>query len=110
MTFTFSRMTRSQQIQFIFSPPPHYGLRGDPSLWKWIQVRFENEKQWTADSFEKMIVDTFTLLTGEIPQKGKNFYIQQLNLGGMSGGMISSDYWIDVGFPLLIDRFRQTDK
>jgi hypothetical protein len=100
-------MLESNSTEFIFSPPPQYGLRGDPLLWKWIRVRFESNPTWSEESFQKMLLETFTLLTDQIPEKGKNYFIQQIDTGGMSGGMICSDFWIDIGFPLLMSRFRK---
>jgi hypothetical protein len=89
----------------IFKEPFQYGLRGDIYLWKELKTVFENTRINKLDEFEKILFSTFENVTLNKPTIGKNYGVRRYNFGGMSSGMISSDFWIEKGFPLLIERF-----
>jgi len=90
-----------------FDPEPiQWGLRGDPHLWR--DMKQKSAKTYipmTGNEFEKLLYKLFKELTGEVPQKGKNIYVKKYESIGMSKGMISSDFWLDKGFSLLIQRY-----
>lgn len=83
------------------------GLRGDPFLWKEMQEYFmQIEDAESIDDFNKLIHSTFTKLTGLDIIRGKQYFIRRFNLGGMSSGFISCDFWLDHAIPELLNRYR----
>ena len=58
-----------------------------------------------VEEFELTFRSAFRELTGKDLTLNTDIYIEDYNKGGMSGGMVCSDFWIEVGLPLLIDRF-----
>jgi hypothetical protein len=94
-----------------FDPEPiQWGLRGDPHLWRDMKQKTANTNiPTTGNGFEKLLHKLFKELTGEDPQKGKNIYVKKYETIGMSKGMISSDFWLDTGFSLLIQRYIESE-
>lgn len=94
----------------LFEEPFQYGLRGDPFLWKDLKVRYEYSDIKNLDDFKELLIAGFKENTGNDPIQGKNFGVSHFNFGGMSSGMVSSDFWIEKGFPLLEERFEKLNK
>jgi molybdenum cofactor cytidylyltransferase len=94
-----------------FDPEPtQWGLRGDPHLWRDMKLKTAKTNiPATGNEFEKLLHKLFKELTGENPQKGKNIYVKKYETVGMSKGMISSDFWLDKGFSLLIQRYIESE-
>ena len=90
-----------------FDPEPiQWGLRGDPHFWRDMKLKTARKNiPTTGNEFEKLLHKLFKELTGEAPQKGKNIYVKKYETIGMSKGVISSDFWLDTGFSLLIQRY-----
>lgn len=57
------------------------------------------------------ILHIFADLTGELPEPGKHYYVDQFakTQVGMSTGWISGDFWQATAIPLLMERLEQTD-
>jgi hypothetical protein len=89
-----------------FEPEPiQWGLRGDPPLWRDMkQKTVDTIAPSTICELDKLLNDLFKELTGENPQKGRNIYVKKYDQGGMSRGIVSSDFWLDRGFPLIMQR------
>ncbi len=98
-------------VSIYFDPEPNqWGLRGDPHLWRDMKQKAEsNNIPTTANKLEKLLHRLFKELVGEAPQKGKNFYVKKYETNGMSKGMISSDFWLDKGFSLIIQRYIESE-
>ena len=94
----------------LFEEPIQYGLRGDPYLWKDLKARFEYSSVSNIEQFEKLLLNGFIENTKEMPTKGKSFFVKHFSFGGMLSGSVHSDYWIEKGFPLLIERFKKLNK
>ena len=94
-------------VSIYFEPEPiQWGLRGDPELWSAMKQKTASTNiPITGNEFEKLLYKLFKELTGEAPQKDKNIYVKKYETHGMSKGMISSNFWLEIGFPLLIQRF-----
>ena len=94
-----------------FDPEPtQWGLRGDPHLWRDMKSKTATTNiPTTGNEFEKLLYKLFKKLTGEAPQKGKAIYLKKYETIGMSKGMISSDFWLDKGFSLLIQRYIESE-
>lgn len=109
-TFTNMILDDKSCSDIIFKEPSQYGLRGDIYLWKELKTVFENTKINNLDEFEKLLFSTFENVTLNKPTIGKNYGVRRYNFGGMSSGMICSDFWIEKGFPLLIERYNNEKK
>ena len=97
----------SNNISKCFDDEPiQWGLRGDPFLWNEMKrsVEFEHFPA-TSNDLRKILNKLFKELTGEYPQEGKDIFVKRYDSGGMSGGWVNSDFWINKGFPLIIQRF-----
>ncbi len=104
--FNLLSMSRIRLKDIFEKEPFQWGLRGDPFLWQEIKDSIESEtKLDTQEDFTNFLNKCFEKVTGYNIEKGKNFYVEKYNLGGMSSGMVSSDFWIEEGFPLLTQRF-----
>lgn len=100
-------MTNNFVSKYFENPPFQWGLRGDPYLWEEMKLKFNQENiPTTANDLDKLLRKKFKELTGELPEKGKTIYVDRYNVGsGMSSGTISSDFWLDTGFPLIFQRY-----
>ena len=94
-------------LSFLFqTPPPHWGLRGDPSLWTELQeISASLRMPESVNELEELLPVLFKELTGELPERGRNILVERFNTGGMSSGLVSGDFWLDIGFPLLVKRY-----
>lgn len=87
--------------------PFQYGLRGDIQLWDDLEESLNGEPMPdNEENLLHLIRNKTTELTGNSTLNRKNFYIEKYNLGGMSGGIISWEFWEKRGLPLLIGRYR----
>lgn len=87
-------------VALIFSRVPrHWGLRGDPYFWTYLEERFIKVSIPLDDPnlFEDIIRKEYFRLSRK--QIGEEAYIKQFAHGGMSSGSIS-DLWLDY-IPLL---------
>lgn len=93
--------------QIFEDQPFHWGLRGDYHLWNELKERYADSilKPYTQEEFGNFLTDSFQFLTGESVQRGKIIIVERYNHGGMAGGKVCSDFWLDTGFPLLLSRF-----
>ena len=94
----------------LFEEPAQYGLRGDPSLWKELKVRFTYSGINDQSDFKQFLINSFEDITGAKPVTGKNFKVKYYDFGGMSGGSVNSNFWLEKGFPLLEERFIKLQK
>jgi len=94
-----------------FDPEPiQWGLRGDPHLWRDMKLKTARTPiPMRGNEFEELLYKLFKELTGENPAKGKNIYVKKYEMVGMSKGMVSSDFWLDKGFSLLIQRYNESE-
>ncbi|MDN3654512.1 hypothetical protein QWZ08_02675 [Ferruginibacter paludis] len=94
-----------------FDPEPiQWGLRGDPHLWRDMKQKTESANiPTTANELEKLLHKLFKNLVGEPPQKGKFIHVEKYETIGMSRGMICSDFWLDKGFSLIIQRYIESE-
>jgi len=96
-------------IHQIFNPKPEqWGFRGDPYLWDDLEKYF-SERPFPADAveFKRQFSDAFRELTGAWLEDGRDIFVEKYNHGGMSRGMISHEFWIERGLPLLAGRFER---
>lgn len=101
----------SRFVSKYFDPEPiQWGLHGDPHLWREMKQKTASTNiPVTANEMEKLLHRLFKELVGEAPQKGKFIYVKKYETVGMSKGMICSDFWLDTGFSLLIQRYIESE-
>jgi hypothetical protein len=101
----------SNFVSKYFDPEPiQWGLRGDPHLWRDMKLKTATRNiPTTGNEFEKLLHKLFKELTGKAPKKGETIYVEKYETIGMSKGMISSDFWLDKGFSLLIQRYIESE-
>lgn len=97
-----------KNLEHIFERPDQWGLRGDKGLWAGLKKTFEKESPRSVEAFEQQLYVLFKEFTGDNIERGKWIYVKDYDKGGMSNGMVCSEFWLDKGFPLLIKRFKET--
>ncbi len=101
-------MTTHFLAELLIEKPLTWGLRGDPFFWEELKQRAETIKlPDTKIELEKLLRDLFKELTEQELEYGKDIHVERYKNIGMSSGWVCSDYWIDTGFPLIIQRFEQ---
>jgi molybdenum cofactor cytidylyltransferase len=97
--------------KFFYPEPIQWRLRGDQPLWRDMKVKtVRTNIPISSNDFEKLLYKLFKELTGELPQKGKNIYLKKYETIGLSNGVVCSDFWLDKGFSLLIQRYIESEK
>jgi hypothetical protein len=100
-------MTNPKTVASLFeNEPMRWGLRGDPHLWREMREHFE--KTTLPDSADELIafVETmFEALTNHPISERDFFFIERFSDGGMSRGMISSEFWRDKVLPMMRVRY-----
>ncbi|MFV1943431.1 hypothetical protein VPH49_21705 [Pseudomonas luteola] len=99
-------------ISDIFYPAPsHWGLRGD--LFLWLEMREFLCHVPIPDQPEvlaRIISSTFSALTGEVLDSSEPIFIKRFSRGGMSSGMVSSQFWLKEFIPLMQQRAKWLQK
>lgn len=85
--------------------PRQWGYRGDPYLWKEIKERLVGVACPATQAGLKVIVMVqFEELTGFQVSHQEDIYIKRLSHGGMSSGMVCTEFWRESAIPLLCSR------
>ena len=99
---------RTSPLEPLFFREPHqWGLRGDPYLWRDLRTALANKNANTSDDLHKMLIEGYKKLTKKALKPNEEIRIERYNSGGMSGGFVSSNFWIETGFPLLLERYKK---
>lgn len=108
---TDNTINPSNFVSKYFEPEPgQWGFRGDPHLWRDMRHKTENKSiPASVSEFKKMLFELFKNLTGRELQKSKDIYVEKYATTGMSKGMISSGFWLEYGFPVLIQRYLEDE-
>ncbi len=90
----------------LFIDRPHqYGLRGDIGLWEDLKNYLSLQKLPENESLlPNIISDAIINLTGDSVFEQKTFAVDKYNNGGMSGGVISNEFWTRKAIPLIMSR------
>lgn len=99
-------MNKPVSVADLFVKPAGWGLRGDPYLWEEMQAAAQQiPLPDTSEELEHILHNLFRELTGELPEADKIIRISRFPQIGMSGGMVSADFWLNQVFPAVIARF-----
>jgi hypothetical protein len=90
----------------LFIDRPHLdGLRGDIGLWEDLKNYLSLQKLPENESLlPNIISDAIINLTGDSVFEQKTFAVDKYNNGGMSGGVISNEFWTRKAIPLIMSR------
>ena len=93
---------------FFQNKPGQWGLRGDPYLWQEMAEQFaQTPIPQTAEQLEQLLTDAFETLTGQ-PLTTETFIpVARFPRGGMSGGMVSPQFWRETAVPVLLTRYKE---
>lgn len=106
--FVKSIKTTEVLVSSIFEEKPErWGYRGDPYLWEDMKNEFAAVPVTISlEDFEKELKAAFEKLTGTPLTRECHLYLSKYAHGGMSGGQISGEFWIDEALPLLVERLK----
>jgi hypothetical protein len=86
--------------------PWQWGLRGDPYLWEEMQNHFAQASlPHNPEQIEQLLARAFEALTGHPITSEKHIAVERFPRTGMSGGMVSPEFWRETAVPLLLSRF-----
>jgi hypothetical protein len=93
-------------ISDLFDPAPtQWGLRGDLFLWMEMrQALCHVEIPRQPDGLIEAVSAAFRALMGAGLERNSTFPIKRFARGGMSGGMVSGEFWSEQFIPLLVRR------
>lgn len=101
---TFKESLTQASALFQMSPR-QWGYRGDPYLWREIKERLVGVACPATQADLKVIVlARFEELTGFQVSHPEDIYIERFSHGGMSNGMVCTEYWRESAIPLLCSR------
>jgi hypothetical protein len=101
-------MPRSLTIAGLFREEPiQWGLRGDPYLWREMAEHLA-DAPWPAseEGLTQRLTRLFEQLAGITLDARKPVHLLRHAHGGMSSGMVSSEFWRERAIPLLVERYR----
>lgn len=105
-------MPQPPTLAVIFHDRPHqWGLRGDPELWHHLEKQavtiplpISNER------LEEFIHTCYRTITGHELTKNSAHHVPAFGRGGMSSGVVSGRFWIEVALPLLKSRLAKAQQ
>ena len=107
----YDRLTSKTTLSNLFGDEPlGFGLRGDPGLWKELEEKYLNFK-WINENqiFEELKGEIEKILETPIDEP-KMIFMKRFSKGGMSSGQVSTSFWLRVGIPLIIGRYKKLIK
>lgn len=99
-------MNVNEFVEFIFTEPKQWGLRGDPFLWDELREHFlTNELPESSEDFCDQVGATIKKVIGSDLKDDQHVFVERYAAGGMSSGYVCPEWWRETGFPLLAERF-----
>lgn len=86
--------------------PLQFGLRGDKGLWKELELKYLNFKWQNEEQIFLEIKSEIELILNSSIDETKMVYLKRYAKGGMSSGKVSTKYWLRIGIPTVIARFK----
>ncbi|PKH03106.1 hypothetical protein CXF72_07930 [Psychromonas sp. MB-3u-54] len=105
----------SKYLDRVFKKPEQWGHRGDPMLWDWLKDKLTSASdESTGEQLLREIrnhLEEFGVdLSGRSDKSQDDVHIKAFDKGGMSGGCISSQWWVRKGLPLIEQRLNDVSK
>jgi len=92
---------------FFRDEPEQWGLRGDKYLWRELGEKLADvDLPDTVEDLRHLMENSFWIVTGKSLSFSDEFHIARFDQGGMSSGGISSEFWRNIGFPLIFERYK----
>ena len=86
--------------------PAQWGLRGDPYLWQEMSDHLtQTPLPASSEQLEQLLTQAFETLTGRPITAEEFIAVARFPRSGMSGGMVSPQFWRETAVPLLLSRF-----
>lgn len=93
--------------QLFIERPRQWGLRGDPLLWEDMKSKADRlTMPKSCSELERMLQSLFLQLTGSPLHTRGPVFVARYAKGGMSGGMVSPEFWKETAVPLLVSRYQ----
>lgn len=91
--------------------PFQFGFRGDLPLWDDLEKNFQSLPfPVNEDELTTQIHSEIEKLTKHRILEQEKFFVEKYNKGGMSGGYVSSQFWIRKAIPIILSRFKEMKK
>lgn len=102
----YDAFTSNQRLAVLFNKEPDsWGGRGDPFLWDELAKIGETLMlPASVAELKELLLVLIRNLIGAGLAAGKLIQVPRSQIGGMSTGMVSADFWLDVAIPLLQQR------
>jgi hypothetical protein len=99
-----------QTLASLFEEAPRqWGLRGDPHLWREMQaILGSSAYPSTEEQLAMLLEQTYQQLTATPLTHTDPIFVERYSHGGMSGGYVSPQFWVQTAIPLLRARYRGT--
>ena len=102
-------MTQRTIADLFIPDPPHWGLRGDPYLWREMRDHFAAiPLPETFPMLVEKIDAAFLQLTGSPISAPESFFVERFAHGGMSSGHVCPEFWREIAVPLLGERYERS--
>lgn len=99
--------TEKTTVNNLFGDEPlQFGLRGDKGLWKELELKYLNFRWSDKIQIFQEIKSQIELILNSSIDETKMIYIKRFAKGGMSSGKVSTKYWLRIGIPTIIARFK----
>lgn len=97
--------------ELFIEKPNQWGLRGDPYLWRELQVKYETVSiPYDSELFEREIYDYVKQFFMDGFDETKIVKVERFAHGGMSSGGLSAEFWIKHGIPTLKKRLMDMNR
>lgn len=95
----------------VFKKPEKMGLRGDPMLWDWLKSKLKSASyESTGEQLLREIRKHFEEFGLDLSGRLVDVHINAFDRGGMSGGCVSTQWWLSKGLPLIEQRLTDLSK
>jgi molybdenum cofactor cytidylyltransferase len=100
-------MQTNKSVADLFEEEPtHWGLRGDPYLWRDMKATLRTAMYpGTEEQLTALLEQTYQQLTGVALTNPDPVFVERYSHGGMSSGSVSPQFWAETAIPLLRARY-----
>lgn len=85
--------------------PGGWAARGNPYFWEHLNDVFNNYNMpMDEETFIEIIKEEFLKVTGHDLRGDESYYVEEFAHGGMSSGIVTTEFWLNAAIPELIHR------